>query len=152
MNNKLILPITILVASMALVPNSMALGKNHDKQHKEQHERTPKLLTKKAAKHLDLSDQQQLQIKDVYAQMKSSMAGEREQMKALKKQWKTLASADVLDETTLNDVALQIAQIKAKMRVQGLKTKKALGAILTPEQKEKMSRMKHKRRHHNYRH
>ena len=101
MNKMLIIPITFVVATLSFVPDAMSLGKNHHYQNDEQRERTPKLLTKRAAKHLDLSEQQQSQIKDVYEQMRVATADDRDQMHRFKKQWKQLAQADTLDESAL---------------------------------------------------
>lgn len=144
MNNKLIFSTGLLLATMMFSSDAMAFGKNHANHDKE---RTPILLKHKAAKYLDLSDVQQDKIRDVYEQAKSAASSDKEQLKALHYQWKELVSADTLDENALLDVANQQAQIKARLRVNGAKTKKALGAILNDEQKEKLQHLMKKRKH-----
>ena len=85
-------------------------------------------------------------------QAKSETKADKESLKSLKKQWRTLSKADALDEQSLLEVANQQAALKAKLQVKRLQTEKAVQLVLNEEQQEKIAKWKKKKqrkaRHH----
>ena len=103
------------------------------------------LLKERVANKLDLTDDQQTQIKTVLENTKAARSSEFAQLKDLKEQWKALAKQDVLDETALQSVADKESSIKAKLKVERLKVRNEVMALLTEEQRGKLMAWKEKK-------
>ncbi|PKI16803.1 Spy/CpxP family protein refolding chaperone [Colwellia sp. 12G3] len=114
---------------------------NQEKNHQQMSEKKLAKLTSK----LGLSQSQQVDIQALNAEEKIQLQALKPAMKAFHAQVKTLMSADSFDEQAFvqlqasnQDVFSAAALIKAK-------NKFAMKSILTEEQLEKFSAMKHKR-------
>ncbi|MDB2374645.1 Spy/CpxP family protein refolding chaperone [Psychrosphaera haliotis] len=153
MNTKLLLSLSAVVALVAVSATQPAHAEGKHKERKAHMEkRGPMLLSERVAEKLDLTEAQQNQIKQIFEQAKSETKADKESLKSLKKQWRTLSKADALDEQSLLEVANQQAALKAKLQVKRLQTEKAVQLVLNEEQQEKIAKWKKKKqrkaRHH----
>ena len=153
MNTKLLLSLSAVVALAAVSATQPAHAEGKHKERKAHMEkRGPMLLSERVAEKLDLTEAQQSQIKQIFEQAKSETKADKESLKSLKKQWRTLSKADVLDEQSLLEVANQQANLKAKLQVKRLQTEKAVHLVLNEEQQEMIAKWKNKKkrkaRHH----
>ncbi|MDA8621749.1 hypothetical protein N9L48_03790 [Psychrosphaera sp.] len=153
MNTKLLLSLSAAVALVAVsVAQPAHAGEKNHERKAQMEKRGPILLSEKAAKKLGLTDAQQSQIKQLFEQAKSETEADKESLKSLKKQWRQLSKADVLDEQSLLEVANQQAALKSKLKVHRLKTEKAVQLVLNEEQQEMVAKWKNKKkrkaRHH----
>lgn len=153
MNTKLLLSLSAAVALLAVSATQPVHAEGKHKERKAHMEkRGPMLLSERVAEKLNLTEAQQNQIKQIFEQAKSEAKADKESLKSLKKQWRTLSKEDALDEQSLLDVANQQATLKAKLKVKRLQTNKAVQLVLNEEQQEMIAKWKNKKkrkaRHH----
>ncbi len=94
------------------------------------------------AKELGLSDEQKTQAKQVLEDSKSRIEPLKEAMKAGHESAKDLGKDGTFDEKAVNASATQQAETMKQIIIEKERTKAALFAILTPEQRTKASELK----------
>jgi protein CpxP len=138
---------TSLCSALILTPVSFAGNDspNHQGNHEQNHQQMSEKKLAKLTRKLGLSQSQQADIKALKSEEKAQMLAIKPAMKAFRQQVKTLMSADSFDEqafiqlqTSNQDVFSAMALIKAK-------SKFAMKSVLTEEQLDKFSLIKHKR-------
>lgn len=136
----------IAALSITSAASISAAPLNMDRSGHKNQDKTHFLLKERVANKLELSAEQQSQIKSIISNAKKARSAEFTQLKDLKAQWRELAKQPVLNEKALTDIANQQADIKALLKVERLKTQKEVMAILTEEQQAKVTAMMEKRR------
>ncbi|PKG82121.1 hypothetical protein CXF85_14565 [Colwellia sp. 75C3] len=138
---------TSLCSALVLTPVSFA--GNDNSNHKGHHEKNQQQMSeKKLAKltrKLGLSESQQADIKTLKAEEKAQMQTIKPAMKAFREQVKTLMSADSFDEQAFVQLQENNQDVFSAMALIKAKSKFAMKSVLTEEQLEKFSSMKHKR-------
>ena len=102
------------------------------------------------ASHLELSTEQLTQIRAIIDDARPSLRAYRDQLRDNRQQWRQINEADSVDEQALQALANEKGDLMASMMVERSQLQRAIRAVLTAEQKEKMSQMKkrHKGRKH----
>ena len=94
---------------------------------------------------LDLSAEQQDQIKAIFDANQAERQALRENMQQNREALRNLMTTDSPNEADIRALAETQGQFKANMIVMKAKTRQAIAAVLTDEQKAKMQAMRDKR-------
>lgn len=113
----------------------------HDKKDRGDSEKRLKRLAKK----LDLSDEQQAQLKARMEQEKASDSARKESMKALREELQQAAKDDASEEE-IHKLADKLGDLIAEGAIARANKKKAMDEILTPEQQEEFTALMEKMR------
>jgi Spy/CpxP family protein refolding chaperone len=145
---------TILVSSIALLPFQEVIAKENQtvqtKQLKKDKKHPMMRQFKKMAKHLQLSDEQKVQVKAIFEQAKMSSKAQRESMKGFKEQVKSLMGSSTFDDKAFNELYAKYQTKFTEMALLKAKNKHAILQVLSSEQREKFmkfkmrSKMKHR--------
>jgi len=92
-----------------------------------------------SARHLDLTDAQKTQMKDIMTKEKPTIQPLMQQLAQNRQQMRQLESAGTFDETKVRPLATQQSQTMAELIVQKARIKSELMQVLTPEQKTKLA-------------
>lgn len=113
----------------------------HDKKDRGDSEKRLKRLAKK----LDLSDEQQAQLKARMAESESSDSARRESMKKLRNELQQ-AATDNASKEDIHKLADQLADLIAEGAIARANKKKTMDDILTPEQQKEFDALMKKMR------
>ena len=116
----------------------------HQEQGSIQHKMKHKL--KKMARFLDLSDDQKLQVKAIFAEAKENKMALKENRLAYKEQRKLLISAPTFDESAFVSLQQQYQAMFSEAALNKAKVQHAIYQVLTEEQRDKLNKAKGKRR------
>lgn len=131
----------ILMSSFAMLPMQEVVAKESesaqikDVKKGKKHPMIRKL--RKMVKHLQLSEEQRIEVKAIFVQAKDNAKEHRTSMKDFKEQVKSLMAAPVFDEKAFTDIHSQYQTNFAEMALLKAKHKHAIFQILTLEQREK---------------
>jgi protein CpxP len=106
------------------------------------------------AKKLDLTEEQQTQIKAIREEAKEEGKALREEKKALHKEMKTLLSSDEYNASAVEELAARKGELVRKMTIHKAETMHAIGQVMTLEQREKAREIherKSKKKHGHFR-
>jgi Spy/CpxP family protein refolding chaperone len=98
--------------------------------------------------HLDLSEQQKIDIKAAIKDGMQAAQTKRETIAPLRQQMRDLGKADVIDESAIKALSLEIANVKSDLMILHLAKKRQIGELLTEEQRAKLAEMKADHRKH----
>ena len=93
-------------------------------------------------RQLDLTDAQKAQMKQIRQANRETSKSLRQQMGQLRQQAAELGTDGIYDDTQVQALASQQADLMKQMFVQKQKEKAQMFAVLTPEQKAKSAQMK----------
>ncbi|WP_019027634.1 Spy/CpxP family protein refolding chaperone [Colwellia piezophila] len=151
MNNTLkqIALATSLCSVLVLSTTSFASEDNnkHHASHEINHQHMSEKKFAKLSRKLGLSESQQADIKALKSEAKLEMAAFMPAMEAFRQQVKVLMSAESFDEQAFNALYQSNQDVFTAMALVKAKSKFAMKSVLTEEQQEKFSTMKHKRSH-----
>ena len=155
-NISVIISSAILTAVLAVTSvNTFATTVDKDakeKQHKNHdangHYYKMKHHFKKLAKRLNLTDEQQEQIKAIHAEQKENKVTNKEKMIAFRNEVKNLLMSSSFDEQAFLNLHNQQQSQFSQMALARVKAKHAVMQILNEEQQEKMLTMKRKGKSH----
>ncbi|MCJ2378115.1 CpxP family protein [Vibrio sp. ZSDZ34] len=141
----LVLPLTVATASAY----AFGGGKGH---HKGDFDRCGG-LDKKVFRQLDLTSEQQVQLKqmressreEMKAQFQSNFESKRAEMQASHQKMQALVLADTFDAQAANELAQEMVAQQAERRVGMLEQRHKMLSILTPEQKVKLQELQAER-------
>ncbi len=91
--------------------------------------------------HLNLTDQQRAQMKDIMAKEKPTLSPLMQQVRQTQHQLRQLEMSQTFDEGKVRELASQQAQTMIELTVQRARVHSELFQLLTPEQKTKMNEM-----------
>lgn len=97
---------------------------------------------KRMFRQLDLTDEQKTQMKQIAQSSREKIKPIRQQVRENKQTLRGLTDGGNFDEAQVQAVAAQLGSLHAQMIVEKERTKAAMIAILTPEQKAKMAQLK----------
>lgn len=144
---KTIFSISAICAALALPSVSSASIPGYDMAFDSpQFHQKKKNMMKRMAKMLELSEQQQAQIKTIKEQAKDQNEILRDSMKKFRESEKALIQAEEFDEQAFLALQLVNQQIFSDMALNRAKTKHALFNVLTTEQQEKWQNKMKKRK------
>jgi len=133
----------VLVLSLAVfLAGTIALAQAADEAHRHWHganfgfgfeERALSFMTE----HLQLTDVQQTQVKQIFSSEKPNVLPLMQQMAQNQQQLMTLAQNGSFDEEKVRAVASQQAQLTTELEVAKTRTMSEIFNILTPEQRTK---------------
>lgn len=95
--------------------------------------------------YLDLTDAQQAQMKDILTREKPTIRPLMQQLAQGRQQMRQLEQAGTFDEAKVRAVASQQSQAITELMVQKARIKSELIALLTPDQKDKMTKFEARR-------
>jgi Spy/CpxP family protein refolding chaperone len=95
--------------------------------------------------HLDLTDAQQAQMKDILAKEKPTIRPLMQQLAQSHQQMRALEQAGPFDEARVRAIANQQSQTMTELTVQKARIKSELMEVLTQDQKDKMAKFEAKR-------
>jgi protein CpxP len=146
MKKRVFIPIltvsTLLVGSLVLAApggygknscNGGGPGPMSYEQHEERVGRKLEMMTTV----LDLTNEQQTQIKELFNQRHQKNQALREQMQASRKVLREAKNAEPFNEADFRAKAAVQADLKTDMMVEHVKLKEQIHALLTPEQQKK---------------
>ncbi len=141
----LVLPLTVATASAY----AFGGGKDH---HKGGFDRCGG-LDKKVFRQLDLTNEQQDQLKqmretnreEMKAQFQGNFESKRAEMQARHQKRQALVLAESFDEQAANELANEMVAQQAEKRVRMLEKQHQMLSILTPEQKTKLQELQAER-------
>jgi periplasmic protein CpxP/Spy len=153
----------VLLSGLVLTGSAIAHPDNEErtvsqkhmkKKHREhRHDMGGMHRLHRAFQHLDLSGEQKDSLKSLKESNKDTMIAAKSSMKPLKKEMHELLMAEDIDEASVRNLSVQIAEKKADHMIMMASIKKQAIAILTDEQRAELKKMKEKRdtkmkRHH----
>jgi len=127
-----LLMMVVLVAGGATQVFAFGPGGGHGPKGEGQ--RGPEGRLQIMAEVLDLSEAQQVQIKEVFAGEREAMQPYREQMRESRQQMHDLVQSDSFDEARIRSLAAQTSGAKVEMMVSKARTFNQIYNLLTPEQ------------------
>jgi protein CpxP len=138
---------TSLCSALILTPVSFAGNDspNHQGNHEKNHQKMSEKRFAKLTRKLGLSQSQQADIKALKGEEKAQMLAIKPAMKAFRQQVKTLMSADSFDEQAFIQLQASNQYVFSAMALIKAKSKFAMKSVLTEEQLDKFSLIKHKR-------
>lgn len=95
--------------------------------------------------YLDLTDAQQAQMKDILTKEKPNIQPLMQQLRQSHQQMQQLEQAGPFDEGKVRPLATQQAQTMTELLVQKARIKSELMAVLTADQKDKLSKLQARR-------
>jgi periplasmic protein CpxP/Spy len=144
----------ILVASLAIaLAAAVALAQTATEMHHPLHGRGTGLgfeqrMLGLMTEHLQLTDAQQAQVKQIFASQKPTVLPLMQQLAQNHLQLMTLAQSGNFDEEKVRAVASQQAQLTTELEVAKTRAMSEIFTILTPEQKAKAVEFMHRREAH----
>ncbi len=139
MKNKLI---TILLATgLAVTTGAAFAGENCQNGGFGKHGGMPM----KMYKHLDLTKQQDQQLKEILEKARPNKAEHRANRQAHMQARQQLIQSENLDENALNQLAEQTAEQVKQRFIKRVKTQHQIWQILTPEQRQEVIKRQNKR-------
>jgi protein CpxP len=138
---------TSLCSALILTPVSFAGNDspNHQGNHEQNHQQMSEKKLAKLTRKLGLSQSQQADIKALKSEEKAQMLAIKPAMKAFRQQVKTLMSADSFDEQAFIQLQASNQDVFSAMALIKAKSKFAMKSVLTEDQLDKFSLIKHKR-------
>ncbi|MBD1581741.1 Spy/CpxP family protein refolding chaperone [Pseudoalteromonas sp. S16_S37] len=133
--------ISVLIIGGSLLFSALSeagQGRHHDEHF---------LLSDKAASTLNLSKEQQQKIADILEQKKAAMKGLKVMRHNHKDEFKELIEKDFFDEQQARSLIAKTSEAKNEALIAKLKSKQQLWQVLTPEQREKLEKIKHRKAH-----
>ena len=155
MKQSKILSGLILAVALTSVSTLSMAGPNH-RHHDERvlHERSSDqarwMSVKRAMhalSHLDLTEQQKIDIKALVKEGIEASKAKRVEVKKLHKKLKQANKDDVIDEQAIRSTSSDIADLKSDLLIMHLNKRKQVMELLTDEQKAKMKEVKAKKNH-----
>lgn len=139
--------IAIGIIAFILVTSSMifVFGQNRDGSGKGfggKHSFGPPFLSEKFAKELGLNEEQKTQIKQIHDTEKPNIQALMEAGKGIHSQLEKLGTDGVYNESQVAELAAQQAENAKQLIIAKEKTKAAVFAVLTPEQRTKAEQMR----------
>lgn len=138
---------TSLCSALILTPVSFAFNNslNHQGNHEKNYQQISEKRFAKLTSKLGLSQNQHAEIKALKGEEKAQMLAIKPAMKAFRQQVKTLMSADSFDEQAFIQLQASNQDVFSAMALIKAKSKFAMKSVLTEEQLDKFSLIKHKR-------
>jgi protein CpxP len=138
---------TSLCSALVLTPVSFAGNDslNHQGNHEQNHQQISEKKFAKLTHKLGLSQSQQADIKVLKSEEIVQIQKIKPAMKAFRQQVKSLISAESFDEQAFVQLQASNQDVFSAMALIKAKSKFAMKNILTKDQLEKLSSMKHKR-------
>jgi len=99
------------------------------------------------ARYLNLTEDQQAQIKQIMQKEKPAFQPLMQQIKQARSQERQIVEAESFDENQARTLANQQAQTMAELTVQKLRAESEMYKVLTPEQKTKLNEFLDRRQH-----
>ncbi len=102
------------------------------------------------AEVLQLTPEQQSQIKSIRTETREKTAPFKQQMRDLRQEMRQTSSVGTFDEDVVRSLAEDQAEIRTELMVEKARMRSRIHAILTPEQREKaeeLRQMRGERRH-----
>lgn len=145
MNRRTLLMGLTLVTMLAAT--ALAQPGPRGRQHQDRPDRGagPEFRLERLAERLDLTDQQQEAIAAIQEEARKAGRDLHKELARLQNQRRGEMLEDNPSEKTLVDLTEQMGAIKTKLQVHRLKTRLAVQAQLTEEQRDQMMLMNHRR-------
>ena len=121
----------------------------HAKGHSEL--RGDFLLSKRAVSALDLTSDQQIQIKRILDNIKENKMYLKSKRKENRKTFRALIESENFDETKANTLISQIKDVRGDKMLENVKSRHQIWQLLTVDQREKLQQVRTKwkgKRHH----
>jgi Spy/CpxP family protein refolding chaperone len=139
------LALALLLTSLVIAP---AFAKRHGGSGPCDHDGKGTGQIEQLKLVLDLTPQQETEIKGVFAESREKMAPLREKKHANKEAIHNIVDADVLDEPRLRELVREQTELHADMMIARHATRSRVNQILTPEQQEKRKALRQQRMEH----
>lgn len=122
----------MLLTSMAFMPRSATayMGDFDGPPHGRKH-------IQRMVKELQLTPQQQQQVKDIFVKNRTEIGPLMEQLRTERKTLRAMTHGDTVDEAAIRGQAGRVAAIQADLAVNRARIAQEIRGILTPEQIEK---------------
>ncbi|MFU2509963.1 Spy/CpxP family protein refolding chaperone [Pseudoalteromonas sp. ASV78] len=156
--SKLVLICGLATATLGTGAVIAKEGMAHKPGHSQQHKQARFLLSERGVKKLDLTEQQQTQLKSIFAdqkaQYKALRGTDKEAMKqaraAHKAQMKALLDMPTFDEAAAKELLAQRQSKGEQFGLINLKTQHQVWQVLNAEQREKYQEIKQHMRKKSY--
>lgn len=152
--NKIISTSSFLIALLILGSSvKVTAGPYHKEGHNHSHEHEHEQVGRgvnvvRVMRHLsklDLTDQQQSDIKSLIKSGIEESKTQRESLNEMHGQMKKLMDTDAIDEAAIKALSAEMANIKSDLAILRLNKKQQVAALLNDEQRAKLKEMRHKR-------
>lgn len=141
----------LMMAAMVLAVAGSAMGQNlastqNPAPEQKQATRRQGRPAMRMFRALELTDDQKARIKEIFRRSRTDAAPYRQQLRPLRDRMRELLASSSFDEAAVRSIASQEAQISTELRVIRARTQSSLLAVLTPEQKAKLSEFRNNNR------
>ncbi|MDF1581214.1 MAG: Spy/CpxP family protein refolding chaperone [Desulfuromonadales bacterium] len=107
-------------------------------------DRGPGQRFERLAEALDLTDAQRAEVEQIVAKERDANRDIRRQLAANRDKLRALTEGDIFDEEAIRAVAAEKAQQRIELMVSHARTRHALNALLTPEQRDLAKKLRPK--------
>lgn len=142
MNKLKYLPLTLLLATLAITP-ALAKPGQCGKACENGEQQATRLEQLK--ERLDLTTQQEAEIKEILASTKAKNAALREEKRITREELRKLSRAETLDESHLRELVRKQSDQRADMMIAKHATRARINQVLTPEQQEQHEALRQER-------
>ncbi|ALO41089.1 Spy/CpxP family protein refolding chaperone [Pseudoalteromonas phenolica] len=142
--------LSTLLSAIVLTGSILVSVTANAKGHSEQ--RGDFLLSKRAVAALDLTVDQQAQIKSIITELKADKKDKKVERKENREAFRALVEADSFDEDKAKSLMSDIKAERSELIMAHLKSRHQIWQLLTVEQREKLTEMREKRKNKQRRH
>ena len=133
---------TVFVFSQTAEKTERSIGKFGKRGHFGGRHKRGRMMAGRLFRHLDLSEEQKNQLKEIRQATRETTKPIRQQMKQNREALRELTSDGNFDESAVQAIAAQQGSLTAQLIVEKERAKAAMFAVLTAEQKAKVSELK----------
>ena len=142
MHNLKYLTLALLLATLAISP-AFAKSGQYGKACENGEQQATRLEQLK--ERLDLTAQQETEIKEILAASKERNEALREEKRTTRKELQEISRAETLDESRLRELVRKQSDQRADMMIAKLATRSRINQVLSPEQQEQHEALRQER-------
>jgi Spy/CpxP family protein refolding chaperone len=133
----------LALAMIAAIPGTSTAG---DRMGKDRHHRGHGPMGLKILKQLDLTEDQQIRVREMFSAHREEMRPYADQLRAARETMAQTMEAAPLDEPALREAHRALAGVREEMVVARARLNDEVRSILTPEQNARLTQLKAERR------
>ena len=133
--------VLLIAVVMVLALTGLAQAQKHGARDRGERPDQEEMINRMIS-HLDLTDDQQEQMKQIHLQQREEIENLREQMKTAKERVDGLVDAEQFDEAAIREAAEEYSEFQTEFFVSRAEMQQEIRQILSPEQYEQLTEMR----------
>lgn len=133
--------VLLIAVVMVLALTGLAQAQKHGTRSRGERPDQEEMINRMIA-HLDLTDEQQEQMKQLHLQQREETQDLREQMETARELVNGLVDAEQFDESAIRDAAAEYSELQTELFVSRAEMQQEIREILSPEQYEQLTEMR----------